>query len=133
MINQPRQAVPLSKADALRRLTFMKRGVAAATVLAFGAFGVLAFPRGTSAAPNTTAQTPAATPMAGQSGGSATSPSSGSGGNTPYNGNGGNTPYDGNGGNAPSTGGGFFNGGQGGYGFGPGNTYGGPATSSGVS
>ncbi len=119
---------PLSKHEAYRRLNVLKRGFGLTTVIGFGVLGALTFPHGiqtpTSQAPGTL---PAAgtNPAASGNGGSATSPAGG----------------DAIGGFFSAVGSALFGNdgqgqdqtGQGGYGFGPTNSGGAPATGSGVS
>ena len=124
MSNQSRASAVLSKADALRRLATLKRGAAVAAVCGFGAFGLLAAPHTTQATLPSRGAPPPAASVAPPSG--ATQDGGANSGNADGGGNSGNA-------NGTGSGNGFFAQGQGGYGFGSGNSQQAPTTGSGAS
>jgi hypothetical protein len=131
---------PLSKHEASRRLTALKRGFGLTTVVGFGVLGALTFPHGIQApasqAPGTpsAAGTAAGTNPAAPSGnvGSATSPDGGDAIGGFFSAVG-SALFGNDGQGQNQIGQGQDQTGQGGYGFGPANSGGAPATGSGVS
>lgn len=124
----PEVAAPRStKAETLRRVGLLKKRLAVAALVGFGAFGGLAAGHhvGTAASGTTavtSANTSTGSTTAGTSGGSSTgSPSQGASGDSPT------------GSSQQTPGSGFFDQGQGGYGFGSGGSNQAPMAGSGAS
>jgi len=126
------QHTPLSKHEAYRRLSVLKRGVGLTTVVGFGVLGALTFPHGIQ---SPASQAPGTLPASGTAAGTNPAASGDSGSTTSQDGG------DVIGGFFSAVGSALFGNdgqgqdqtGQGGYGFGPANSGGAPATGSGVS